>query len=35
VAQALGSLIEKGYVEAIGDLAVVSDPLFAEWLRRQ
>jgi hypothetical protein len=35
VAQALGSLIEKGYVEAIGDLAVVSDPLFAEWLRRR
>lgn len=33
--QALRSLLKKGHLEKQGDTYLVSDPLFAEWIRRQ
>lgn len=34
VSQALGSAMKRGLVELTGDLHVLSDPLLAEWIRR-
>lgn len=35
VSQALGSLVDQGFVERHGDGYAVGDPLFGEWVRRR